>query len=285
MNKYNVVVADPPWFFFDALKMSNVKRGAESQYQTLSFTDIKNLPVKHIVSDDAVLALWVPGSLLQEGLDTMKAWGFEQKQVHVWVKTKKDPLGDLVKYLKVPTKKEYKATAYKFDLIKNVILGTKKILNWYDLNNVLAFGMGRLFRQTHELCLIGTRGSPYKNLKNKSQRSVHFAPVTKHSAKPENLQDMLDIMFPESNKIELFARRERPGWKCLGNQCPSSKDKDIRDSLKKLISKKVFIEHYKNVKTEKYIKDGLVSWLKNEKKYGNTDLSPVDCKYLLDNLK
>ena len=49
---------------------------------------------------------------------------------------------------------------------------------------------------------------------------------------------LLDIMFPgdDINKIELFARRDRPGWKCIGNENPSTIGQDIRDSLEILKS-------------------------------------------------
>jgi N6-adenosine-specific RNA methylase IME4 len=101
------------------------------------------------------------------------------------------------------------------------------------LGEMLAFGMGRLFRQTHEICLIGTSDNKiYKRLKNKSQRSVSLAPNLRHSSKPENLQDSLDEMFPSGNRLELFARRHRKDWVCLGNEICNGED--IRDSLAKL---------------------------------------------------
>ena len=48
--------------------------------------------------------------------------------------------------------------------------------------------------------------------------------------------DSLEIMFPASKKIELFARRERAGWTCLGNEVGSKED--IRVSLSKLINRR-----------------------------------------------
>lgn len=99
--------------------------------------------------------------------------------------------------------------------------------------------MGRLFRQSHELCLIGINNNNiYKKLSNKSQRSVSFGENLKHSAKPEHLQDSLELMFPdkELNKIEIFARRQRPKWFCLGNESPMSYNEDIKISLNKLIN-------------------------------------------------
>lgn len=228
--KFQIVVADPAWSFKDSLKMSDVARGAAANYSTMSILDIKQLPVKDIADPDgAILALWVPSSLLQEGLDTMRAWGFKHKQTYVWVKTKKEPL-------KFFFKDVYKHFKKLKDVWSWTISGTivKKALDNLSIQNILSFGMGRLFRQTHEICLIGTNNNKiYKKLANKSQRSVSFGENLKHSAKPEHLQNSLEIMFPNTKKIELFARRLRPDWTCLGNEVCNGED--IRDSLIKLL--------------------------------------------------
>jgi len=229
-KKFRVIVADPPWPFKDSLKMSEVKRGAEANYSVMSIKDIRELPMQPFIDtrNGTILALWVPSSLLQEGLDTMKSWGFAHKQTYVWVKTKKQPLTELLKYFTKQLTKDIK-NLQRFEAIKRFIAAVGQ----FKYSTMLAFGMGRLFRQTHEICLIGVSNSKiYKSLKNKSQRSVSFAPNLRHSAKPEDLQDSLDIMFPAGNRLELFARRHRPGWVCLGNEICN--DEDIRVSLAKL---------------------------------------------------
>lgn len=243
MSKYSVICADPPYGFSDSLSMSDVKRGAKANYPTMSIKDIKELPVKDISEPDGcILALWVPGSLLQEGLDIMKAWGFTHKQTYVWVKTKKDPTKDIrntvFDFIKYSSKKISEVTQKSF---KDYISNTAKITNLLDLEkgsdfikNILSFGMGHLFRQSHEICLIGINNNKiYKKLMNRSQRSVSFSTNLKHSAKPEHLQNSLEIMFPDSKKIELFARRKREGWHCIGNEVCGGDD--IRASLKKII--------------------------------------------------
>jgi N6-adenosine-specific RNA methylase IME4 len=219
--KFRVIDADCPWPFSDKLTMSETKRGAASVYATLSIKDLKALPVKDIAEDDAILLLWCPSSLLQEGLDVMKAWGFRQTQTHIWIKTKKFHLKDLYKDLKLWMKKG------------NGIFSLEDIKS-FDLANVLSFGMGRLFRQTHELVLVGVRGKIYDHLANKSQRSVHFFPATKHSIKPDLLQNMLGEMFPTGNCLELFARRDKAGWTCVGLEAPSTPGEDIRVSIDRL---------------------------------------------------
>lgn len=227
--KFNLICSDPAWSLSDPLSMSEVKRSADSQYSTMTIDDIKALRVPELVADDAMLALWVPSSLLQEGLDVMKAWGFRHTQTHIWNKIKKEPFKDLFHDIK----KVIKSTDDKTEILNK----TEDLFNNFDFNSILSFGMGRLFRQTHEIVLIGVKGKIYNHLKNKSQRSVHFAPNYKHSQKPESLQESLELMFPEFNgkMLEMFARRDRPGWVCLGNECPSTFGLDIRDCISKLI--------------------------------------------------
>lgn len=59
-------------------------------YNTMSIEDIKSLPISQIASDDCALFLWVTFPCLREGIDTIKAWGFEYKTTaFVWVKQNK----------------------------------------------------------------------------------------------------------------------------------------------------------------------------------------------------
>lgn len=209
-RRFQILVADPPWSFNDALRHSSVKRGASSNYNTMSLDDIKALPVKDIADPEgSVLALWVPSSILDEGLEVMKSWGFSVKQNWIWVKIKKEP------FKKLSRQKE---------------IGWNNI----DWNDFLGFGMGKISRGCHEVALIGTRGKMNSKIKNRSERSVFFAPNLKHSQKPEILQDKLDKIFPDQdmNRLEMFARRQRDGYLCLGNEINGS---DIRDELAKLI--------------------------------------------------
>ena len=220
--KFDVIVADPPWVFNDKLKMSEVKRGAESHYPLLNIESIKGLHVDHLAKSPAVLALWVPSSHIHNGIATLESWGFNPKQTWIWIKTKNSPLGNLKKELKRELKNSNDILEY---------------VDKFNINEILSFNMGHTFRQTHEVCLIGTRGTGLsKVIQNRSQRSVFLGPAKKHSTKPEALQDSLDIMFPNTNKLELFARRKRKGWTCVGNQCPNTVNEDIRDSIKRIMT-------------------------------------------------
>ena len=48
--------------------------------------------------------------------------------------------------------------------------------------------------------------------------TVMREPATYHSRKPVCAYEMLEDMFPDTNKIELFARNIRPGWLVWGNE-------------------------------------------------------------------
>lgn len=92
-KKYSIIYADPAWQYNDKMKMKGVHgmiRGAESFYGTMSQAEMKALPVNDIADDNCVLFIWVTMPLLQEGLDTIKAWGFQYKTCgFTWVKKTK----------------------------------------------------------------------------------------------------------------------------------------------------------------------------------------------------
>lgn len=48
--------------------------------------------------------------------------------------------------------------------------------------------------------------------------SVFTEQVTKHSKKPQAAYEIIERLYPESKKLELFARNERKDWDCWGNE-------------------------------------------------------------------
>ena len=79
-------------------------------------------------------------------------------------------------------------------------------------------GMGYYFRQRHELLLVASRGSlPVPAPANRPD-SVIEAKRTDHSRKPDCVYELIEKMYPEHAKCELFARNTRDGWTGWGNQ-------------------------------------------------------------------
>jgi N6-adenosine-specific RNA methylase IME4/ParB-like chromosome segregation protein Spo0J len=161
---FDVVYADPPW----PLGNSGSEKAPDNHYPTMSFGEIAALRVP--VAEHAALFLWVPSSLLVEGLKVMLAWGFEYRTSLVWVKDR--------------------------------------------------IGLGQWVRTRHELLLLGRRGAFSVPPEASRPDSVIEAPRGRHSEKPLAAYERIEQMYPRCSKVELFARRARPGWTSWGNQAP-----------------------------------------------------------------
>jgi len=79
-----------------------------------------------------------------------------------------------------------------------------------------AHNVGHYVSVRHELLLICTRGSCTPDI-DKLLPSVVTEKRTAHSVKPEVFRQMIDTMYPNGNRIELFARRHVEGWDAWGN--------------------------------------------------------------------
>lgn len=89
-NFYGTVLADPPWQFQNRTGKVAPEHRRLNRYSTMTLNDIKALPVADICEHRSHLYLWVPNALLPDGLDVMKAWGFEYKSNIIWHKLRKD---------------------------------------------------------------------------------------------------------------------------------------------------------------------------------------------------
>jgi N6-adenosine-specific RNA methylase IME4 len=90
LKKYKIIYVDPPWTFKTYSDKGKERKSPENHYRCMTIDDIYNLPVDKIADDDCVLFLWVTFPLLQEGLETIKRWGFQYKSVGFnWIKRNK----------------------------------------------------------------------------------------------------------------------------------------------------------------------------------------------------
>jgi len=89
-NKFNTILADPPWRFNDRYRKNSPEYKNVYRYPTLGLNEIKKLPVDFIANKPSHLYLWVPNALLPDGLEIMKEWGFQYKNNLIWHKIRKD---------------------------------------------------------------------------------------------------------------------------------------------------------------------------------------------------
>lgn len=79
-------------------------------------------------------------------------------------------------------------------------------------------GMGYYARSRHELLLIAKRGQLATPEPSNRPNSVIQAKRGRHSAKPDEVYDLLEQMYPGLPKVELFCRTPREGWDAWGNE-------------------------------------------------------------------
>lgn len=89
-GEFKTILADPPWRFLNSTGKIAPEHKRLKRYGTMTLDEIKAMPVEIAAAPTSHLYLWVPNALLQEGLDVMKAWGFNYKANIVWHKIRKD---------------------------------------------------------------------------------------------------------------------------------------------------------------------------------------------------
>lgn len=186
---YRAILADPPWHFRarTALQMSNwtSRRDAEKHYDVMGVDDIAAMPVRELAAKDAHLFLWVTGPCLRQAFEVMEAWGFRYSAVaFTWIKLRRahDPM-------------QLRVTS--------------------SIDRDFHCGLGLTTRKNAEFVLLGRRGNAKRE--SKSVRELILAPVREHSRKPEEIYHRIRE-YCVGPYLELFARQERPGWDCWGNE-------------------------------------------------------------------
>lgn len=188
---YKTIALDPPWLERGGGKS---KRGADRHYPLMPTPKIIEIvtlsePVSRLAAD-AHCWCWVTDNYLEDGLRLMKAMGFRYVRTLVWVKVKRQ------------------ADA-AHDVLSKALGGT----------GLLSIGLGQYLRGAHELALLGVRGDAMVPATADRMPSVVFAPKAKHSEKPQAAFDVFERCSP-GPRVEMFARKARPGWEAWGNEAP-----------------------------------------------------------------
>lgn len=177
---FDVILADPAW---DYRNFSDAMHGAAAGvYDVMTTDDICALPVRSWAAPKSVLFLWGTWPKLPDSLRVMEAWGFEYTSAFPWIKT-------------------------------------------LPAQGRIFRGIGFWTQATSEFLLIGKRGEPKRKggrpvmglaLDGDNGERVLYAPRSEHSRKPETVHEWIERIFPDARRLELFARRTRPGWTTWG---------------------------------------------------------------------
>ena len=157
---------------------------AADQYKTMSLADIRELPVPKLAADNCVLLLWCTWPQMVEGFALIKAWNFDYVTGFPWIK-----ITDCYRSL------------------------------WGEVEITVPYGVGFWARGTSEPLLIARKGSV-------PPPDKHFvgllSPNLFHSRKPDSVYAYAEAL--PGPYLELFARRQRPGWDVWGNEAEDSID-------------------------------------------------------------
>ena len=187
IQTYRAIVADPPWKYKNR-SVKGLGKNPCNHYTCLTVEQIAALSLREIVTEDAILFLWVTGPFLDRAKEVARGWGFAHFSGKAFTWVKQSPTGK----------------------------------SWH-------FGTGYWTRKNSEDVWLFTRDVKPKR-KNADVAELLIAPRGKHSAKPEEMQTRVERLV-DGPYLELFARRERPGWTCLGNEISGN---DIAEDLRAL---------------------------------------------------
>jgi len=88
-KKYQIILADPPWKYRLQGSMTSARGMADLHYKTLTLEKLKKINIP--LDNNCILFLWVVFPELQQGLDLIRAWGFEYKTIaFTWIKENKN---------------------------------------------------------------------------------------------------------------------------------------------------------------------------------------------------
>jgi N6-adenosine-specific RNA methylase IME4 len=160
---------------------NQAKWGAAAKfYPTMTDSDILDLPMESWLAPRGVLFLWATGPRLDFAFQCLEWWGLHYRgMAFVWVKTKQDG---------TPIGAQ----------------GTRP----------------SIVKPLTEFVLAASRVPKGRPMKLASEAVVQtvLAPKGPHSAKPGEVQERIESLYPNARKAELFARTDRPGWSCYGDE-------------------------------------------------------------------
>lgn len=234
---YRCIYLDPPW---PERGGGKIKRGADRHYDTLSVREIEHTVLHtlgvNVMGDPGdchngtVLApaahcwMWVTDNYLEAGLDLMRMMGFKYKRTLVWCKTSPGNIEQFAVRQATRVVEEYRphvAGTVKWARSAASRDMVNAVGEWIHGNppkgGPIRSGLGQYARGSHELLLFGSRGKAHMPPTEVRPKSVQFAPITEHSAKPELFYDIIEACSP-GPRLEMFARNARPGWAVFGNE-------------------------------------------------------------------
>ncbi len=84
-TRFATLVIDPPWDWGDEGDADQFGR-ARPTYSTMSFAEIRDLPIAEMAEPNAHIYLWITNRSLPKGFALLEAWGFRYVTMLTWCK-------------------------------------------------------------------------------------------------------------------------------------------------------------------------------------------------------
>ena len=181
-DQYNLVVIDPPYAYTDAPIAEPYKM--RMNYRVMLLRQIQEINFDRFMARNSVLLCWVTNAYIPAISELLAAWKYEFRSLLIWDK------------------------------------GSPKL--------------GKPFRHQAEFVVYATRGRPPR-YSHDPKRTDIFKGVEQlddpelfegtelfkgkfrgHSVKPDEFYEMVERLFPDTKRLEMFARRDRKGWTTWG---------------------------------------------------------------------
>lgn len=212
---------DPPWMERGGGKSV---RGAQRHYPLLPTPKILEVVSEcpyFQFEEHAHMFMWVTDNFMKDGFWLMENLGFTFVRTFQWVKVKGKPR-------KLDFETGWAVDPdHKPGCLMATTIWPKKVPCTCGADIELRYGIGQYARGAHEMMLFGIRGKGLDPSVYSGRRdipSAFFAPVPRdannkriHSRKPDAAYELIEARS-KGPYLEMFARRELPGWTSWGNE-------------------------------------------------------------------
>jgi N6-adenosine-specific RNA methylase IME4 len=201
-QQYGVILLDWPRKAWAWSEETGFDRSPDNHYVTQDFRwaiDVLALMIRKLAAPDSMLVMWSTAASLIDDIEIMTEAGFCALR----------PRGDDGRLLRDEAGEPLVAISPGG--------GTYRSHQVWDKQSL---GMGRWFRDRHELLLIGVRGNIPCPAPGTQGPSIFSERRSEHSAKPDFVAKEIELLWSHLPKIELFRRgAPRPGWDAWGADC------------------------------------------------------------------
>ena len=177
-KKYNIIYADPPWLF------------SSKELQTYNGKRFTSMD-KHYPTQSKN---WITG---------LKVNAISDNDCALFMWTTDAHIKEAIETIE----------AWGFKYITVAFVWEKKTKTGKTVANLGAWTM-----KNYELCLFGTKGTMLKHKKVNNIYQKVEAERTKHSQKPKEVRNRIELLFGNLPRIELFAREKTEGLDVWGNE-------------------------------------------------------------------